>query len=73
MFNERRISAEEFRENFMKISPFQTPNKTIVDTFLACLKDNKKMKNEMDNNEIKNITQNLMHELDIEECLRPQV
>ena len=31
------------------------------------------MKNEMDNNEIKNITQNLMHELDIEECLRPQV
>lgn len=34
MFNERRISAEEFRENFMKIRPFQTPNKTIVDTFL---------------------------------------
>lgn len=45
MFNKRRIDAEEFRENFKKIRPFQTANKNTVDTLLLGLKDNKKRRN----------------------------
>ena len=45
VFNGRRITAEEFRENFMQIRPFQTANKTTVDVLLLGLKDNKKRKN----------------------------